>query len=147
RRYLRLAWVADSILIRNQMRGNGMPAYVTCGCGTSLSVRDEDVAKKLACPRCGKDVVVPSTGIQKSPASPPSLARSEPLESEVWEVAEDVDIELPERPRKRKGRRRGLERVNLGLAFHYFLPFVFLTGAGAGLLAVILNMGIDVVGL
>jgi len=87
----------------------------------------------------------PQTGIVKPPKVATAASREQLSEESEDEEIEDeeIDVQLPEKPRKKKGRRRGLAQVNLGLAFHYFLPFVFLIGTGSGLLATVLDIGVN----
>jgi hypothetical protein len=109
-----------------------MAVRLTCSCGTEITIRDADLARWTDCPRCGMVVYVPpEDGVQAG-----APARAEPLPG-GFEVAD-----VPTRFRKAEARvrRRFLRGVYRGLGLCYPAAFLFLAGAGFGVLALILTL-------
>jgi hypothetical protein len=124
-----------------------MPIRHSCECGAELLLREEQRAQGLACPRCRKQIVAApaEASVQASPGVPGRAQRSGggAAPEQQLEVSErDLDISRP--VRKPKIDRRGLGRVSQALTFHYVLPFLFLSAAGSGLLALIFTLGVRV---
>jgi hypothetical protein len=121
-----------------------MAAVVTCPCGTVIQIRDEDLSRWLACPRCGVIVYLPpDEAVGAAPAEDADDWGEAPVPVAAKGEAPGEKIEVPDlagrfRKQEGKARRRYLRRVNRGLAFHYAVPFLFLAGAGTGVLALVL---------
>jgi hypothetical protein len=143
-----------------------MPTVITCSCGKKLAIPDHLAMRKIACPACRTVLVAPAAAGPKpeGPAAPPA-AKTVPMEviveptpapakkggpaappasknDPVEVLVEPEDLDKAERKRKRdaRARRRGLDRVNLSLAFHYAAIFLVYAGLWAMIIAVNLNV-------
>jgi hypothetical protein len=115
-----------------------MAIPVDCPCGARLRIRDENANKWQSCPKCGLILnLPPEEGIRALDHS--VTAKPSPLSEEAPDEITDVDPEAL-RPRTAKARKRYLRGVNVGLALHYVIPFLFLVGTGTGLIGMLVAM-------
>jgi hypothetical protein len=113
-----------------------MSIALVCPNGHKLRVKDEYAGKRVLCPRCRAVIPVSRENIQPPR---PTEVRSAPEQPETLaQVPDDEQPQVPQADERReergrrqsvrgaKARRHGLERVNLGLGFHYARLVLFL---------------------
>jgi hypothetical protein len=110
-----------------------MSIALVCPNGHRLRVKDEYAGKRVLCPRCRAVVQVLRDNVQPRPAPEIRLAPEQPQPSapvpdeEEPQVAQhDERREERARPVRRAKTRGRLNRVNLGLGFHYARLLLFL---------------------
>ncbi len=104
-----------------------------------IRIREEDLSRWGACPRCGVIVYLPpdeaaGDGDEWGEAPVPTAGAGKAVGDRV----EVPDLAGRLRRQEGKSRRHYLRLVHQGLAFHYVVPFLFLAGTGTGMLALVL---------
>src|SRR6516225_7069154 len=90
-----------------------MTIAFSCECGQQLQAKEEHAGRRTRCPKCGRDVMIPS--IETAPAPEPPL-RPEAVTRRPRPDVSHLDDEDDEWEERRPRRRRAPERKTSVLA-------------------------------
>jgi hypothetical protein len=111
----------------------------SCECGQALQAKEEHAGRRTRCPKCGRDVMIPSIETAPEPEPPP---RPEAVARRPRPDVSDLDEDDEEREEPRRRRRRQPEGTSTAAVFSLVLGILslcllFLAGIPAIILGVI----------